>query len=209
MIVKNSKKFERKTMPKKVCLYARVSTTCQSVDRQLTELTAVADRNGWEIVDQYIDHGISGSKGRDQRPELDRMMKDAVKKKFDVVMCWSIDRLGRSLQNCIEILNDLNAKNIDLYFDQQSIDSTTPSGKLMFSMVAAFAEFEKSIIRERVLSGLENARKQGRVGGRPTNLTSAVQDKILTMKKEGKSIKQIKAECSVGTATLYKVLEAA
>ena len=133
-------------MPKKVCLYARVSTTCQSVDRQLTELTAVADRNGWEIVDQYVDHGISGSKGRDQRPELDRMMKDAVKKRFDVVMCWSIDRLGRSLQHLIEILNDLNAKNIDMYFDQQSLDSTTPTGKLMFSLTAAFAEYEKSII---------------------------------------------------------------
>ncbi len=196
-------------MPKKVCLYARVSTTCQSVDRQLEELTAVAERNGWVIVDQYVDLGISGSTGRDKRPELDRMMKDAVKKKFDVVMCWSIDRLGRSLQNCIEILNDLNAKNIDLYFDQQSIDSTTPTGKLMFSMVAAFAEFEKSIIRERVLSGLETARKKGRIGGRPTNLTSAVREKILTMRKEGKSIKQIKAECSVGTATLYKVLKAA
>ena len=196
-------------MPKKVCLYARVSTTCQSVDRQLEELTAVAERNGWVIVDQYVDLGISGSTGRDKRPELDRMMKDAVKKKFDVVMCWSIDRLGRSLQNCIEILNDLNAKNIDLYFGQQSIDSTTPTGKLMFSMVAAFAEFEKSIIRERVLSGLETARKKGRIGGRPTNLTSAVREKILTMRKEGKSIKQIKAECSVGTATLYKVLKAA
>ena len=194
-------------MPKKVCLYCRVSTTSQSVDRQITELTDVAERNGWEIVDPYIDLGISGSTGRDKRPELDRMMKDALKKKFDVVMCWSIDRLGRSLQNCIEILNDLNAKNIDLYFDQQSLDSTTPTGKLMFSMVAAFAEFEKSIIRERVISGLENARKKGRVGGRPTNLSSSVQDKILIMKKEGKSIKQIKAECSVGTATLYKVLE--
>ena len=196
-------------MPKKVCLYARVSTSSQSVDRQLKELTDVADRNGWVIVDQYIDHGISGSKGRDQRPELDRMMKDAVKKKFDVVMCWSIDRLGRSLQHLIEILNDLNAKNIDMYFDQQSLDSTTPTGKLMFSLTAAFAEYEKSIIRQRVLSGLENARKKGRVGGRPTNLTSAVQDKILTMKKEGKSIREIRTECSVGTGTIYKVLKAA
>ena len=119
-------------MSKKVCLYARVSTTCQSVERQLEELGLVAERNGWEIVDRYIDLGISGSTGRDKRPELDRMLKDSIKKKFDVVMCWSIDRLGRSLQNCLEILNDLSAKNIDLYFDQQSIDSTTPTGKLMF-----------------------------------------------------------------------------
>ena len=194
-------------MLKKVCLYARVSTTCQSVERQLEELRLVAERNGWEIVDRYIDLGISGSTGRDKRPELDRMLKDSIKKKFDVVMCWSIDRLGRSLQNCLEILNDLSAKNIDLYFDQQSIDSTTPTGKLMFSMVSAFSEFEKEMIRERVISGLENARKKGRIGGRPTNLSSAIKDKILQMKTEGKSIREIKNICSVGTSSVYKVLE--
>ena len=194
-------------MSKKVCLYARVSTTCQSVERQLEELRLVAERNGWEIVDRYIDLGISGSTGRDKRPELDRMLKDSIKKKFDVVMCWSIDRLGRSLQNCLEILNDLSAKNIDLYFDQQSIDSTTPTGKLMFSMVSAFSEFEKEMIRERVMSGLENARKKGRIGGRPTNLSSTIKDKILQMKTEGKSIREIKNICSVGTSSVYKVLE--
>ena len=193
-------------MSKRVCLYARVSKTSQSVERQISELEIVAARNDWEIVDRYIDHGISGSKGRDGRPELDRMMKDSTKRKFDVVMVWSIDRLGRSLQHLIEILNDLNAKNIDLYFDQQSIDSTTPTGKLMFSLLSAFAEFEKSIIRERVISGLDNARKKGRIGGRPTNLTDEIRLKIVEMKGAGVPIRKIKNECSVGTATIYKVL---
>jgi len=196
-------------MTKRVCLYARVSTTCQSVDRQLEELTSVAQRNDWEIVDTYIDLGISGSKGRDQRPELNRMMNDSIKKKFDVVMCWSIDRLGRSLQNCLEILNDLNAKNIDLYFDQQSIDTTTPTGKLMFSMIGAFAEFEREIIRERIMSGLEAARKKGRILGRKTNLTPSTERKIIDMKSSGATIRKIATECSVGTQTIYKVLRAA
>ncbi len=195
-------------MPKRVCLYARVSKTSQSVERQISELEIVAARNGWEIVDRYIDHGISGATGRDQRHELDRMMKDSTKRKFDVVMVWSIDRLGRSLQNLIEILNDLNSKNIDLYMDQQSIDSTTPTGKLMFSLIGAFAEFEKSTIRDRVISGLANARKKGRIGGRPTNLTDEIQAKILEMKSAGASIRKIRDECSVGTATIYKVLRA-
>ena len=139
-------------MSKRVCLYARVSKASQSVERQISELQIVADRNNWEIVDRYIDHGISGSRGRDGRPELDRMMKDSTKRKFDVVMVWSIDRLGRSLQNLLEILNDLKSKNIDLYMDQQSIDTTTPTGKLMFSLIGAFSEFERSIIRDRVIS---------------------------------------------------------
>ena len=89
-------------MPKRVCLYARVSKTSQSVERQISETEIVATRNDWEIVDRYIDHGISGAKGREQRPELDRMMKDSTKRKFDVVMVWSIDRLGRSLQHLIK-----------------------------------------------------------------------------------------------------------
>ena len=193
-------------MSKRVCLYARVSKSSQSVERQISELEIVAARNNWEIVDRYIDHGISGSIGRQGRPELDRMMKDSTKRKFDVVMVWSIDRLGRSLQHLIEILNDLNAKKIDLYFDQQSIDSTTSTGKLMFSLIGAFAEFEKSIIKDRILSGLDNARKKGRVGGRPTNLTDEVRLKIVEMKGAGVPIRKIKDECSVGTATIYKVL---
>jgi len=193
-------------MLKRVCVYARVSKTSQSVERQISELEIVAARNDWEIVDRYIDHGISGAKGREQRPELDRMMKDSTKRKFDVVMVWSIDRLGRSLQNLMEILNDLKSKNIDLYMDQQAIDTTTPTGSLMFAMIGAFSEFEREMIRERVVSGLDNARKKGRIGGRPTNLTDEIRLKIVELKGAGVSIRKIKDECSVGTATVYKVL---
>jgi DNA invertase Pin-like site-specific DNA recombinase len=136
------------------------------------------------------------------------MMKDSTKRKFDVVMVWSIDRLGRSLQNLMEILNDLKSKNIDLYMDQQAIDTTTPTGSLMFAMIGAFSQFEREMIRERVVSGLDNARKKGRIGGRPTNLTDEIRSKILEMKSAGASIRKIRDECSVGTATIYKVLRA-
>ena len=193
-------------MLKRVRIYARVSKTSQSVERQIAELEIVAARNDWEIVDRYIDHGISGAKSRDQRPELDRMMKDSTKRKFDVVMVWSIDRLGRSLQNLMEILNDLKSKNIDLYMDQQAIDTTTPTGSLMFAMIGAFSEFEREMTRERVVSGLDNARKKGRIGGRPSNLTDEIRSKIVELKGAGVSIRKIKDACSVGTATVYKVL---
>jgi len=123
-------------------------------------------------------------------------------------MVWSIDRLGRSLQNLMEILNDLKSKNIDLYMDQQAIDTTTPTGSLMFAMIGAFSQFEREMIRERVVSGLDNARKKGRIGGRPTNLTDEIRSKILEMKSAGASIRKIRDECSVGTATIYKVLRA-
>ena len=189
-------------------LYCRVSTSHQSVERQIRELRDVADRNDWTVTETYIDHGISGSKGRDKRPELDRMLKDSIKRKHDVVMVWSIDRLGRSLQHLIEIVNELQSKSVDLYMHQQAIDTTTPTGKLMFSLVGAFAEFEKSVIRERVLSGLENAKAKGVVLGRKTNLNDSIERKILSMKEEGASIRKIVSECSVGTQTVYKVLRA-
>ena len=124
-------------------------------------------------------------------------------------MTWSIDRLGRSLKHLMEILSDLDAKNIDLYMDRQAIDTTTPSGKLMFSVIGSFSAFERELIRERVLSGLENARRKGRIGGRPTNLTPDTKIKILELKSKGVGIQKIAKECSVGIQTIYKVLKAA
>ena len=194
---------------KRCALYCRVSTTSQSVERQIRELTEVAMGNNWEIVETYIDLGISGAKGRDKRPDLDRMMKDSIKGKFDVVMVSSIDRLGRSLQHLIEILNDLQSKSVELFMLKQSIDTTTPSGKMLFSMISAFAEFERSIIRERVMSGLANAKAKGKILGRKTNLTPATEKRIIDMKSSGASIRKIASECSVGTQTIYKVLRAA
>src|SRR5262245_12929246 len=139
---------------KRAALYVRVSTDHQSVENQVRELTQVAERRGWTVVEVYRDAGISGSKGRDQRPGLDGMLKDASRRKFDVVMAWAIDRLGRSLIDLLETIKHLEAVGVDLYLDQQHIDTTTPQGKLLFQITGAFAEFERCMIQQRVRAGL-------------------------------------------------------
>ncbi len=121
---------------------------------RIRELKQVAERRGWEVVEVYRHAGISGAKGRDQRPGLDALLKDASRRRFDVVMAWAIDRLGRSLVDLLGTIQHLEAVGVDLYLDQQSIDTTTPAGKLLFQMTGAFAEFERSMIRQRVRAGL-------------------------------------------------------
>jgi DNA invertase Pin-like site-specific DNA recombinase len=155
----------------KAALYLRVSTTDQTTDNQERELRAAAARLGHEIMEIYKDFGISGAKGRDKRPAFDRLHKDATRKKFDVVMAWSVDRLGRSLQDLMHFLAHLHAKQIGLYLHQQGLDTTTPSGKAMFQMCGVFAEFERAMIRERIFAGMARANakgtKSGRAIGRP------------------------------------------
>jgi DNA invertase Pin-like site-specific DNA recombinase len=149
-------------MGKRAAIYVRVSTDKQTVENQTRELRQIAERRGWEVVEQYRDVGISGAKGRDGRPELDRMLKDASKRRFDAVMAWAIDRLGRSLIDLLGTIQTLEACGVDLYLDQQAIETTTPAGKLMFQVTGAFAEFERSMIRQRVHAGLKRAVEQGK-----------------------------------------------
>jgi DNA invertase Pin-like site-specific DNA recombinase len=144
-------------------IYVRVSTDKQTVENQVRELRQIAERRGWEVVEQYSDAGISGSKGRDGRPGLDLMLSDAKRRKFDVVMAWAIDRLGRSLVDLLHTIQELEAAGVDLYLDQQSIDTTTPMGKLMFQVTGAFAEFERGMIRQRIHAGLKRAIEAGRI----------------------------------------------
>jgi DNA invertase Pin-like site-specific DNA recombinase len=129
--------------PRRAALYLRVSTTGQTVENQRIELQSVAERRGWSVVEIYQDNGISGAKGRDQRPGLDQLLKDASRRKFDVVMAWAIDRMGRSLVDLLSTIEHLQATGVDLYLDQQNIDTTTPAGKLLFQVTGAFAEFER------------------------------------------------------------------
>ena len=132
---------------KRAALYLRVSTTDQTTANQERELREVAVRIGCEIVKVYRDHGISGAKGRDKRPAFDALCRDATRQKFDVVMAWSVDRLGRSLQDLIGFLSELHALGIDLFLHQQGLNTTTPAGKAMFQMMGVFAEFERSMIQ--------------------------------------------------------------
>src|SRR6195256_2412927 len=155
-------------MGKRAAIFLRVSTDEQTTENQERALREVAARSGHEIVAVYRDEGISGSKGRDKRPGFDAMHKDASRRKFDIVMAWSVDRLGRSLQDLIGFLSELHSLGIDLVLHQQGIDTTTPAGKAMFQMMGVFAEFERAMIQERVRAGLARAKSEGKRLGSPS-----------------------------------------
>jgi DNA invertase Pin-like site-specific DNA recombinase len=197
---------EGEIMVKKVVLYARVSTDRQTCENQLLELRNTALKCGYEIVSEFVDEGISGSKGRTQRPALDSMLKLATKRKFDMVMVWSIDRLGRSLQNLVEILSDLQSMKIDLYFLQQSMDTSTPSGRMMFSVFGALSEYERCLIRERVCAGLQLAKNKGVKLGRPSTLTEELVQTVKLLKQNGLSVRQICKNVRCGVGTYYAAI---
>jgi len=191
-------------MRKRAAIYVRVSTDKQTIENQVTVLRQIAQRRGWDVVEQYSDAGISGSKGRDGRPGLDQMVKDAQRRKFDVIMAWAIDRLGRSLIDLLGTIQTLKASGVDLYLDQQSIDTTTPAGKLMFQVCGAFAEFERSMIRQRVNAGLKRAVAQGRQLGRP-RIDAALEKRIQAQLRLGKGMLKVARECGVGSGTVQRI----
>ena len=193
-------------MTKKVAIYARVSTDKQTCENQLQELRATAERMGYTVVAEFVDSGISGMKTRQDRPALDSLMKSATQRKFDIIMCWSIDRLGRSLQNLVEILNEMQSMKIDMFFLQQGMDTTTPSGRMIFSVFGAIGEFERNLIRERVIAGQKRAVANGVKIGRPSKMNDGMRSAIKLLRDKGMGIKQIAKELQVGIGTVYSVL---
>src|SRR5690349_16391554 len=198
-------------MTRRVAVYLRVSTSEQTTENQRRELEAVAVRHGWHVACVFEDAGISGAKGRSARPGLDAMMKGVARRDFDMVAAWSVDRLGRSLIDLLDFLRELHAKGVDLYLNQQGIDSTTPSGKAMFQMMGVFAEFERAMIRERVVAGLQRARAEGTKLGRrrieetdPKAVTA-----IRAARANGTGIRRIAANLGVGVGTVMRVLNSA
>jgi DNA invertase Pin-like site-specific DNA recombinase len=193
---------------KRVAIYLRVSTSRQDTEnqlRELRELSAVADRSGWEIWKVYEDAGISGAKGRDQRPGLEAMMKAVNAREFDMVATWSVDRLGRSLTDLLGILQDLQEKGVDLFLHQQGLDTSTTAGKAMFQMLGVFAEFERGIVRERVNAGLARARAKGtKLGRRPVE--SSVEVQIRELRAKGDGILKIGRKLGVGTSVVQRVV---
>ena len=191
-------------MTKRVACYCRVSTKEQNCDRQIEELREVAENHGWQIVDEYVDEGISGAKRN--RPALDRMLKDAMSRRFEMVMTLELSRLGRSVSHMCQIVDLLKSKKIDLFVKNQNISTDTIVGEFFFNIINAISQYQKDLITERVVSGLQSARKKGRIGGRPTNLTNENRKKILELKEKGVGIRKIAAQCSVGIQTVYKVI---
>ncbi len=144
--------------PRRAALYLRVGRDGQTTENQRLVLEAVASQRGWTVTNAYEDNGISGAKGRDKRPGLDALLKDASRARFDMMMAWALDRLGRSLRNLMDTLQDLESANVDLFLHQQVIDTTTPAGRVFFHILGAFSEFERDMIRSRVNAGLDRAR---------------------------------------------------
>jgi DNA invertase Pin-like site-specific DNA recombinase len=185
-------------------IYLRVSRDDQTTENQRLVLARLAEHRGWQIVQTYEDQGISGAKGRDQRPAFDQLLKDAVRRKFDILMVWSIDRLGRSVLHVANALAEFDGAAIRLYCDREGIDSSTPMGGAMIQMASVFGEQERSILRSRVLAGLERVRAQGGKLGRP-KVSPKVENAIRTHLSAGKGILKVAALVGVGSGTVQRV----
>jgi DNA invertase Pin-like site-specific DNA recombinase len=199
-------------IPTKAALYVRVSTDGQTVANQERELREVAAAKGWEIIEVYSDKGISGAKGRDGRPGLDRALREAVQGRYDVLGAWSVDRLGRSLQDLLHTLGELQAAGCDLYLHRQALDTRTPSGRAMFQMLGVFAEFERAMIQERVRAGLARAKEKGTRSGRPIGrprVSPTVEARIRRERRKGYGFLRIAREAGVGVSVVQRVLAAA
>jgi DNA invertase Pin-like site-specific DNA recombinase len=193
---------------KRVALYIRVSTSEQTTKNQRRELEAVARRHGWKVEAVFEDAGISGAKGREARPGFDGMMKAVTRREIDMVAAWSVDRLGRSLTDLLEFLKELHAKGVDLFLHQQGLDTSSPSGRAMFQMMGVFAEFERAMIRERVLAGLARARSEGKALGRK-RLEETDAKKVAAIRSrraDGVGLRRISRELGVGVGTVIRVL---
>jgi len=192
----------------RAAVYLRVSTGEQTVENQRRDLEAAAAQRGWVIVATYADEGVSGAKGRDKRPGLDGMLKDAVRGRFDVVMCWAVDRMGRSLADLVGTLQDLQGAKVDLFLHQQAVDTTTPAGRAMFGMMGVFAEFERSMIVARVKAGMDRAKASPRVGakaiGRP-KVASGKEAAIRAHLAAGTGKAKVAKLLGVGVSTVQRV----
>lgn len=195
-------------MTKRVALYVRVSTDGQTVENQVAELRSIAGRHDWEITEVYADHGISGSKGRDQRPAFDKLLKAISRRDVDMIAAWSVDRLGRSLRDLVSLLGDLQTKGIDLFLVQQGLDTSTPSGRAMFQMLGVFSEFEAAMIRDRVRTGVARAKrlgtKSGRAIGRPP-VVKSTEAAVLSLLRQGVGKLKIARTLKIGTSTVSRI----
>lgn len=195
--------------PLRAALYARVSTDRQSTENQLRELREAAERLGWDVVGEFVDRGISGAKGRKDRPKLDALLKGVARKDFDVVASWSVDRLGRSLIDLVGLLQELHATGVDLYLHQQGVNTTTPAGRALFGMMGVFAEFERGMIQERVRAGMARAKskgtKSGKAIGRPS-VSAEIEDRIRALRAQGLGKVKIAKQAGCGVSVVQRVL---
>ncbi|MGH2478047.1 MAG: recombinase family protein [Stellaceae bacterium] len=190
-------------------IYARVSTASQTEENQIIQLRETAKRYGWTIIAELRDHGISGTQNESARPGFQQLWEMVRKRKADVIMVWSIDRLSRSLTDLLRFVAEIQACGCDLFSLSQNIDTTTPSGKLCFSVFGALAEYENQLRRERIMAGLDRARREGKRLGRPSNVNSSVITSVKLLREKGHSIHNIAKSLHIGVGTTQKILRAA
>ena len=198
----------------RAAVYARVSTSAskndtakprqksQSPEMQLRDFSEYCERRGWRVAGEYVDVGISGTK--EKRPELDRLMADGHRRHFDVVVVWSFDRMARSVSHLLRVLETFNSLGIAFVSLREQIDTSTPAGKMIFTVLGAVAELERSLIVERVRAGLRNARAKGKRLGRPSKNVDA--SKITALRAQGMTLRAIAQQLGVGVGTLYRVV---
>lgn len=195
--------------PSRAAIYLRVSTEDQTTENQRRDLEGLAALRGWPVVGTYEDAGISGAKGRAQRPGLDALLKDAKKRRFDIVLFWSVDRLGRSTREVTENMGELDACAVAQFYFKESMDTSTAHGRAMLEMAAVFATLERAMIRERVMSGIARVKATGRTKsgkpiGRPV-VDPKVAAKVVAMRQAGKSVREVAKAVglSVGAVAKY------
>ena len=191
--------------PRRAALYVRVSTDRQTVENQIESLTSIAEQRGWDVIETYRDAGISGTTTRKERPGLDRLLTDASRARFNVLMVWAIDRLGRSTRDLLDNIEALESYGVDVFIQQQEIDTTSPAGKLVFTICGAIATFERTLIQARVRAGLERARKAGKRLGRPTIGPEKEAAVRAALARGGKRILKIAAEQKVGSSVVQRI----
>ena len=191
-------------MTKRVAIYLRVSTKEQTTENQRREIEIVAERAGWDVVQVFEDAGVSGAKGREKRPAYDALLKAVARREVDLVAAWSVDRLGRSMQDLVSFLEDLKGHGADLYLHQQALDTTTPSGRALFGMMAVFAEFERAMIQERVNAGLSRAKAQGKKLGRPM-VPKEKEAKVRELRASGMGINKVAKTLGIGVSAVQRI----
>lgn len=194
-------------MNRKAVIYSRVSTNEQTVENQLRVLREVAEKRGLEVVREISDEGISGAKGRNERQGFDELIKGSVKNEWDIILVWDVSRLGRSLKHLVSFLEDIQSAHCDMYIHQSGIDTSTASGKMMFGMLSVFSEFERSMIRERVIAGQQRAVANGVKLGRKTNVNDGIITAVYHMRQNNVPIKRIAKDLQIGVGTVYKILD--
>jgi DNA invertase Pin-like site-specific DNA recombinase len=194
-------------MNRKAVIYSRVSTNEQTVENQLKVLREVAEKRGLEVIIEISDEGISGSKGRYERPGFDELIKGSIKNEWDIILVWDVSRLGRSLKHLVSFLEDIQSAHCDMYIHQSGIDTSTASGKMMFGMLSVFSEFERSMIRERVIAGQQRAVANGIKLGRKTNVNDGIITAVYHMRQNNVPIKRIAKDLQIGVGTVYKILD--